>query len=67
MIFSKKILHKKTPHISTGRFQKNVLVGEIPTSQYLVVVLCELNHAIIISRNVARFVPNFQKIQNMKK
>lgn len=29
-------------------------------------ILCELNHAIIISRNVTRFVPNFQKIQNME-
>ena len=28
-------------------------------SQYLVIVLCELNHAIIISLNVTRFVPNF--------
>lgn len=29
--------------------------------QYLAIVLCEINHAIIISRFGAQFVPNFSK------
>lgn len=59
MIFSKKNIAQKITPYFYGAFSKNVLVGEMSTSQYLVVVLCELNHAIIISHFHAQFVPNF--------